>query len=287
MTSRAILLSFAPIALLGTGSLVAIGLGIVLLILSYLVCIMGARIGLESAVGIPAAMGFVAAVLHQWRKKHLAVALACMLIIATIAGGHIFYHSYKVQKQHISVAYRIESIYFSWHIASMHPFLGLGLWAPRDELAQKYEPRYHYVPKENFLQWTNELRTSENTILTFMADTGFPFTILYVTAIAILYSMLFRMVIRPPVGFLFHPLVLFLPLTGMILHLQVVDGLFHPQVSWFFHVLLGLIPTSASLSDRREVSVGGIFLRILVFIGVLALGVFLGYLLPTSVSKLF
>lgn len=285
VVSRAVLLSFAPIALLWAGSPVMIGLGLVLLVLSYLVCMMGARIGLESAVGIPSAMCFFAAVLREWQRKHLAVILAGMLLIATIAGGHFFYHSYKVQKQHISVAYRIESIYFSWEIAKMHPYLGLGLWAPRDELVEKYQPRYHHVPKENFVQWTKELRTSENTLLTLMADAGFPFMILYSVGIAVLYFMLLRMVIRPPANFFFHPLVLFLPLTGMILHLQVVDGLFHPQVSWFFHVLLGLIPTSASLSDRPAVKVRGIVRRILAFLGVLTLGIFLGYLLPTSVSK--
>jgi hypothetical protein len=37
-------------------------------------------------------------------------------------------------------------------------------------------------------------------------------------------------------------LALLLPIAAGLLHFQVFDGLLNPQISWFFHVLLGMIP---------------------------------------------
>jgi hypothetical protein len=41
----------------------------------------------------------------------------------------------------------------------------------------------------------------------------------------------------------FRPLVLLLPLIMGLVHFQLYDGLLFPQSCWFFHVLLGLIPS--------------------------------------------
>lgn len=287
VVSRVILLSFAPLALLGSGSPRLVGLGVGLLILGYGVLLLGGRIGMESAVGIPAAMCLLAALLREWKWKHLGPILAGMLAISTIIGSHLIHQPGNVGKEHISIAYRAENIFFSWKIAKMHPFLGLGLWAPRDELVENYTPRYSHVSKNRFVKWTKELRTSENTILTFLADLGIPFVIIYGIAIAVLMIMLLRMVFRPPAGSYFHPLVLFLPLSGAVLHFQVVDGLFHPQVSWFFHVLLGLIPTSASLSPKPAISIPGVIGRALAFATAAALGIGIAYLMPPSIAAMF
>jgi len=47
------------------------------------------------------------------------------------------------------------------------------------------------------------------------------------------------------------PIALLLPIVACLLHLQVVDGLLLPQYSWFFHVLLGLIPTLPNPCKNR------------------------------------
>lgn len=287
VVSRVILLSFAPLALLGSGSRGLAGLGAVLLILGYGVLLLGGRIGMESAVGIPAAMCLLAAVLREWKWKHLGPILAGVVAISTIIGSHILHQPGNVSKEHVSIAYRAENLFFSLEIAKKHPFLGLGLWAPRDEIVENYTPRYSHISKKRFVDWTKELRTSENTILTFLADLGFPLVIVYCTAIAVLMVMLLRMVFRPPAGLFFHPLVLFLPLSGAVLHFQVVDGLFHPQVSWFFHVLLGMIPTSVPLSSTPAVSAGGVMMRILAFAAAAAIGLGIACLLPASLAAMF
>jgi hypothetical protein len=88
------------------------------------------------------------------------------------------------------------------------------------------------------------------------------------------------MVFHPPVAFIFHPLVLLLPISGALLHYQVVDGLLHPQLSWFFHILLGLVPVSAKLSPTPAVRTKNVLLRIVAFGAIVAAGLFLGRLLP-------
>jgi hypothetical protein len=76
---------------------------------------------------------------------------------------------------------------------------------------------------------------------------------------------LLQMVFHPPAAFIFHPLVLLLPIWGALLHYQVVDGLLHPQLSWFFHILLGLVPVSAKLSPTPAVRTKNVLLRIVAF----------------------
>jgi hypothetical protein len=115
---------------------------------------------------------------------------------------------------------------------------------------------------------------------TFLADLGLPFTVIYTASVVFLLFSLLRMVFHPPAGFIFHPMVLLLPISGALLHYQVVDGLLHPQLSWFFHILLGLIPVSAKLSPTPAVRFRNVLLRIIGFGGIVAVGLFLGRLLP-------
>ncbi len=82
--------------------------------------------------------------------------------------------------------------------------------------------------------------------LTLMVGLGIPFFILYVTALAVLLFRLLRVAVRPAPGAVIPPIALLIPLAGSLLHLMVMDLLMMSYVAWFFHVLLGLIPT------RRE-----------------------------------
>jgi ABC-type uncharacterized transport system YnjBCD ATPase subunit len=51
--------------------------------------------------------------------------------------------------------------------------------------------------------------------------------------------------------------VLLLPLTASLLHFQFFDGLLFPQLSWFFHILLGLIPTVSGKEAHQTADLGG------------------------------
>lgn len=285
VADRLILLSFAPLALLSARSRWAVVAAVLLLFASYILLLFGARTAaMGSAVVIPVLLGIFASVLRDWRLKQVAVLLVVLFAVSLTAGNHFFYHDpnlvKKWGKEGESVAYRAENIFFSWKIATDHPLLGIGLLAPRDEILKNYQPRYPYVSKETFAQWTSRLKTSENMFFTFMADLGLPFTIIYAASVIFLLFKLLRMVFHPPVEFIFHPLVLLLPISGALLHYQVVDGLLHPQLSWFFHILLGLVPVSAKLSPTPVVRTRNALLRIVAFGVIVAAGLFLGRLLP-------
>ena len=169
--------------------------------------------------------------------------LCCSLAAAT-AGHFLRPIVAEKNKYHESVAYRIENVRFSWHLAREHPWFGIGLWASREPYLKDYEIKYPYLTKEDFSAWTTKLKTSENNFLTFMADLGLPFILLYSGAVLVILGRLLGRALQSPSAAVFPPLALLLPLVGEILHLQVFDGLFHPQVSWFFHLLLGLASAS-------------------------------------------
>ncbi|MFH0824227.1 MAG: hypothetical protein V2B18_15855, partial [Pseudomonadota bacterium] len=242
---RFLLLSFAPLTLVASGRASKSAIGIALLVLSYVVLLLCAVMDkIQTVALVPVAVLPAAFCLHKWTRKGL-IALSVLLFLTAVCGAnHIAHHTEKVSKGHISVDYRAENIYFSRHIAAMNPLLGIGLWAPREPYLEGYETHWPGLTKEQFAKWTAELRTSESTFFTFLADLGIPFVIIYYGSLAIL---LFRLVAaaseQSHAGAVIPPLPLLLALLGTVLHLQIYDGLFQPQVSWFFHILLGLIPS--------------------------------------------
>ena len=148
----------------------------------------------------------------------------------------------KMRADNEPTYYRVENYPFSWHIAVRNPFLGNGLRAPREKYLEDYELVYPYSTKEKFADSTRRIVCSENVFLTFMADLGFPFLIIYMGSVIILLIRLIRSASKPnPPGFL-PPLAILLPLVGALMHFLVLDGLLHAHVSWFFHILLGMIP---------------------------------------------
>ena len=275
--SRIILFSFVPIALVCSNSRLKVGLGIVLLSLGYLVLLLaGKNQGMGSALFVPPALGLLAACFLTWSSRNLLIIL-CLLFFGAATAGHFLRPIVaEKNKYHESVAYRIENVRFSWHLALEHPWFGIGLWAPREPYLKDYKVTYPFLTKEDFSAWTTRLKTSENNFLTFMADLGFPFIFLYSSAILVILGRLIGRALQSSSGAVFPPLALLLPLMGEILHLQVFDGLFHPQVSWFFHLLLGL----ASASAGSYAPLSGVWkafaVRFLLFGAVIAGGAALG-----------
>jgi len=138
--------------------------------------------------------------------------------------------------------YRVESIMFSWHVAVKHPFLGIGLLTPREDFLQDYVIKYPYVTREKFRHSLASIKVADNMFLTLMVGVGFPFLLLYSSSLILLLARLRRTIGAHPAVTLIPPLALFLPLAGAFLTFLVYDLLLHPQVCWFFHLLLGLIP---------------------------------------------
>ena len=129
LTNLIILLSFAPLALLGQKSRPLVLLGIILLILSYASLCLSERL---SMVFIPLGLGFLG-LLMGLRWKHLVLALVLGAVVVGLFGHQIFWS--KLNKTY--PYYRIENFPFSWTIAKQHPFLGIGLKTPPGKLSAR------------------------------------------------------------------------------------------------------------------------------------------------------
>jgi hypothetical protein len=238
VTNMIFLLSFAPLSLLMRKTRSLMVLGAILLGLSYVVLCLSWRL---SVVFIPLVLVVIGLLCARWPRKHLLVAL---LIIAVIIG--VFSHDilwFKLNKKYPS--YRVESIFFSWNIAKQHPFLGIGLRSPREQFLKNYRLKYLYETPQKFAEDLGNLVTPDNLLLTLLTGLGFPFTIIYVVAVLILLAILIRRTLHPPPGQVLPPWVLLFTICMVLAHWLFYDGLLFPQNSWFFHLLLGLIPVGA------------------------------------------
>ncbi len=244
------LLSFAPLTLITEKSRPKVILGVVFLGLSYiLLCLSGSL----SVVLITQGLFLAIALMGRLPFKYFLIVVIIMSLLPIGRGTDrpaIFYvvqhiMEQKTVKKHVSVYYRIENIYLSWRIALEHPFVGIGLRTSREKFLENYQPRYPYVTKEKFAQKAGEVVSSDNMFLTLLAGLGFPFLIIYSTSILILLWRMIRMASKPSLLPPIPPLAILLPLVASLLHFQFFDGLLFPQLSWFFHILLGLIPTAA------------------------------------------
>ncbi len=146
------LMSFAPLSLLfGDVRRDRIVGATILLANLIAIYIVGRYAFIESILVIPAIVSVIAFFVFKWTgisRRIMAVILAI-----TIAAGVFFAYvnPKKLNRDHISVAYRVESLFFSIDIASKHPWLGNGLWAPRDAFFKDYTPYYPFVSEGTIL----------------------------------------------------------------------------------------------------------------------------------------
>ncbi|MCL5123938.1 MAG: O-antigen ligase family protein [Deltaproteobacteria bacterium] len=241
VASRLLLMSFAPLSLL-LGDLrreKIIG-GTILFVDLIAIYLVGRYAYTESMLIIPGILCVVAFFLLRWepRTRRILAILVTLTIVAAVF--FVYLNPKKLDRNHISVSYRIESLFFSIHIASKNPWLGNGLWAPRISSLKGYALHYPYLSKDQFSEWVKVYRTSENLYLTFLADLGIPFFLLYFGSLLYIFFRLVRFCRDQFTCFIFHPAAIFLPLMAECLRFFVLDDLFHPQSSWFFHILLGL-----------------------------------------------
>jgi len=234
------LLSFAPLTLLWDRSRRWRLLGIILLGLSYLTLCLSDRV---SVIFIPLVALILGGLFSAWRWKYVLLILVLMAVVAGFFRQQIWWA--KLSPAYPT--YRIENFPFSLSIARQHPLFGIGLRSPRDQFLEGYQVKYPYTEKKEFAKIVAYIVTADNIFLTLLTGLGLPFTLLYGAAVIILMAKLLGLAFRPPPGLGLRPLALLFPLAMALAHFQLYDGLLFVQNSWFFHILLGLIPLGAGV----------------------------------------
>jgi hypothetical protein len=237
LADRMILLSFAPLVVLLRRGYAAKLFGSAVMAAGYVVFYLS---NLRSAMLIPVAMAGIGLWFRALRLRHFLV----LVVVVAVALAYFFAKlpAWKLGKEHEPAYYRAENYLYSWHIAKQHPIFGIGLRASREAYLIDYEITYPYVTKERFALSVKGIVTSENIFLTLMVGLGIPFALLYSVALIVVVARLFK---RAKTGIpesILPPLALVLPISGSLIHNFVFDGLLYPQLCWYFHILLGLIP---------------------------------------------
>ena len=246
--SRLLIMSFAPLSLALSQNRMDRIAGVTILLLNLCaIYIVGNYAFIQSIMIIPAIVAVIAFFVFKWSGISRQIVAAVLALTITAGIFFAYVNPKHLDRNHISVAYRIESIFFSVDIVSKYPWLGNGLWAPRDSLAKDYTLQYPFISAEQFSEWVRNQRTSEDLYLTFLADLGIPFFILYFGSILYLLLKLLRFRQNAGANFAYHPAAIFLPLAAECLRFIIVDDLFEPQISWFFHILLGLVAAGSVL----------------------------------------
>jgi hypothetical protein len=270
------LLTFAPLALIAWGRPLRVLVGFLLLGLTYLVLFFAGVQAIDSGVLIPPVLLFLIALLGAGGPKVTSWLLIIMVVFVAVAANFVEYFS---KKDHSDIQYqslRVESYRFSWHVAKKHPIFGIGLRSPREEFLEDYDVWHPQLRKQDFASSVKNEVTSENIFLTLMVGLGIPFTIGYVTILIILLVRLLRAVFRPPPGQALHPLVLLIPLVASLLHSFTTDTFMSPQLTWYFHILLGLIPVPAAAVTAPQRTWRTVLVRATAAFAAVILGIFLG-----------
>jgi O-antigen ligase len=235
-----ILLSFAPLAFLEETSSPLWWLSLIILGFCFIISSLSGELsGQIFSLGI-----LVVAIFRK--VAHIGMILGVLLIISLFIGifvKHIAADKYSKGSE--SIYYRIENFPFAWKIAKENPWLGIGLRAPRNKFLGNYVPRYDHVSKQKFTSSVERIVSSDNTFLTFMAGLGFPFLIIYTGSVIILVGRLVDTYLHGDARLPFSPLALILPIAASLLYALLFDALLFPQICWFLHIFLGLIPTGS------------------------------------------
>lgn len=182
--------------------------------------------------------------------------LVVFLLLLVGAYAFIYFCPDKISKismKHGSIAYRLENYPFSWHIATQHPMTGIGLRASRMDFFKDYKLKFEHTFPGYFKYQVNENVTSENIFLTLLAGLGFPFTIIFVTALAGMMVRLAGMCLRMEVfSAILHPVALFTCLSLVLCHSLLYDNFLFTQISWYFFIFVGLIPIKKKLARSAD-----------------------------------
>ncbi|MBI4795764.1 MAG: O-antigen ligase family protein [Deltaproteobacteria bacterium] len=236
LATKIMLLWFAPLTLLW-GRIPQKILGALLIGLSYLLF---SLTELRSAMLLPLIMGLLAVFWGRLRLRYFFMILLAASVILFFFIRQL--PPEKIDKTYEPAYYRVEYYPLSWHIAKQHPWLGIGLLTPREDFLKDYEIKYPYVTREQFSNSLRDIKVADNMFLTFMVGVGFPFLLLYCFSLIKLLGGLRGSAAKDTPTPLIPRLAIILPVSATFFSFFIYDILLHPQVCWFFYVLLGLIP---------------------------------------------
>ena len=271
-----LLLSFSSLTLIATKKPIQALIGLYILVSSYVtlyVCGVG---GVEAAVLIPPAILIPGMVIMLFRSRARVVPLVIALLCVIITAHYMTWVSSERFSEGGYQQERIEFYPFSAHVASKSPWVGIGLRTHRVSYLEDYELRFTRQTKGHFAGDVGWLVTSQNMFLTFMTGFGIPFALIYVGCLVLLMARLTRASLAPDPDSVIPPLALFIPLSGAILHYFMMDILIQPQIAWFFHVLLALVPVKSGGAQMPGLNLKRAILYIVCGISVVIIGIIIG-----------
>lgn len=242
-----ILLAAGPIYYVLTGSRVWRLAGGGLLVLGYVVCfIAGSRFTILLPFILIPTMMFLLRISWRWALAGLATSTVIAAIFFLVYPEKVMrYANYE------STFYRVEGVPAAIEIMKQHPWLGIGIRTPRREYLEHFAPPFGSADKETFLSVVDVNVTSDNQYLSLPVGVGIPFALLYFSLIGNELLAYLRCVKRGELDSGTERALTF-ALLATLAHFSIYDGLFYPQISWFFHLLLGVgVYSSKPLADSR------------------------------------
>ncbi len=272
-----LLLSFASIALISTKKALPVFAGMSVLLASYgalYVCGIG---GVEAAILIPSVILIPGIIIMLIRSRSKVAPVVVGILFLAVSAHYVLYVSGEQFQREEYQQDRIEFYPFSLHIAEKSPWVGIGLRTPREAYLDDYELRFTRQTDEQFAESVKWLVTSQNILLSFMVGFGVPFALIYTLALAYLLIKLFKAFVSPQQDTVIPPLALLIPIIAALLHYFMMDILIQPQIAWFFHILLALIPTALPKSRKIRIPLA----KILMVMGAIVLVVVVSILIAT------
>lgn len=247
-----VLLAAGPIRLLWAPRLLWRVIAYLLLFAGSVVCFLA---GSRFVILLP----FVMIPIYLYLRRISLNTAVCLLAVGAIVAGAFFvvFPSKILRVENYeSTYYRVEAFPATWEIVKQHPLLGVGIRTPREVFLKSYKPVSGMTKPEEFFGTLERNVTWDNQYLSLLCGIGAPLTVLYfgmVGSALVQYLRSIR-IFRTDSA---TERALTFPLLASTIHFAVHDGLFYPQISWFFHLLLGVgvalvLPTAtARIDDER------------------------------------
>jgi len=198
--------------------------------------------------------------------QSLSVRRAALAILASVVVAGVFFVVFpgKIPRavNYESTFYRVEAFPATWAIVKQQGLLGVGIRTPRRSFLESFEPVFGMVSRDGFLEVVDRNVTWDNQYLSLLCGIGVPLSLLYFLLIGRLLGGYLRRAWRQEIDHATERAITF-ALLASVIHFAVHDGLFYPQISWFFNLLLGVgayyLPGAVprSLPSKHTVETGG------------------------------
>lgn len=230
-----VLLSAGPIYLAGKGGRALRAFAVALLLAGALACFLA---GSRFVILLPFVLIPVYVAFGSLSLRRAAMGLAASAVVAGVFFT-VFPAKVMGTVNYESTFYRVESYPATWEIVKAHPLLGLGIRTPRQDILASYTPVSGLVSRDGFLAVVGRNVTWDNQYLSLLCGIGVPLTLLYLFLAGGPLVAYLRLAWRRRVDPATERGITF-ALLASVIHFTVHDGLFYPQINWFFHLLLGV-----------------------------------------------